>query len=251
MAQVMAPTNTKENSHFPFLRLPGEIQNRIYKLCLTVASSRGLLVAGYRFADQDDFRFADEETPYEERFPHLASKTNITPNLLCVCKKFNNEATAYLYRNKLHLANLNSLHTFSTIVGDKMRFVEHIDIGFFDCIFDYNIASLDCAVKLTKINFPCLDVDNPRELRQYGDLELDIISWARANKRSAADAARLLVPRFPGPAGWRTIRMKTYLVIKRMLLSFEAEDELKAKQNELEAREAVLQTEDASAKDIN
>ncbi|KAL8848961.1 MAG: hypothetical protein Q9221_006056 [Calogaya cf. arnoldii] len=74
---------------FPFLELPPELRNKIYKLLL-VSDTPPVRVHGFywTFRENGIEKYGKLKT---------AGPCNINPCILCTCRKINNEATHYLY----------------------------------------------------------------------------------------------------------------------------------------------------------
>jgi hypothetical protein len=111
---------TKRNGNFPFLKLPGELRNRIYQYALidpvntvTITSSGTALRASRKMMTRRDFAHQQQlqvgsgltsaEVDLLKNAKHVGQpwkwflNGRLVPNLLQVCKQIHEEATPFLY----------------------------------------------------------------------------------------------------------------------------------------------------------
>lgn len=173
----------------------------IYKACLE--DSDGLYLAsrlkGFRrdvfrtpfigrYMDVDDptMSLAYQKQQYCEKNPDASRQTvvaGLAPQLLCVSRQINAEATAMLYGQNIVVENLHTLYT----VLAKLR------PGTLNLIQTITIEGWGCTKAERAMNFPALSMLSKCENLERVDIDCQIFDrhwWSTSKKRCEASARR-------------------------------------------------------------
>ena len=214
-------------STFPFLRLPGELRNKIYELCLR----DNVTTRHYVFYLASDEPTSENSPPKRKAF----KPNEVSPQLLRVNKQIHAEAHSILYQlpivfHRLNITGLSTINNFMTCIGRERAVVR--EVAFFmycsgQCDEDYekdlgkafeHFSSCTSLQKLMLCVYP-----RPPHLAATGRVLVRAAkAWLReVHEREGGWKSTLDVQAvgddFEGPTNTRTIKMEIEAAIDKLL----------------------------------
>lgn len=175
----------KTRPTFPFLQLPPELRDEIYRYWLTdstvdlthrVKRQRRVVrrdMCPVRVCDPCSSSPDMSTSEREQNTPHtqvaVVHRNPFSPAILATCKQIHGEAVGLLYGQRLHLQDSRALHVFLAGIGpDNCKLIREISIGKCGGYMEQNrtmiypaFTLLTTCTSIKSIRFNCMVVSQP------------------------------------------------------------------------------------------